>query len=77
MQDWVVLYFHADNGCEAQRTIVTEMRGIRVVRGEERECVSAYERAAGRLTIARPRPHPKRANRFGESNPSCHAMRIR
>lgn len=49
VQDWVVLYFHSDSGGEAQRTIVTETRGVlagqRVVRGRERECLLAYERA--------------------------------
>jgi predicted flap endonuclease-1-like 5' DNA nuclease len=49
-QDWVVLYFHSDSGGEAQRTIVTETRGVlagqRVVRGRERECFSVYEHAA-------------------------------
>ena len=48
--DWVVVYFHADDGGEAQRTIVTEARGIlaghRVVRGRERECLSFYEKSA-------------------------------
>jgi predicted flap endonuclease-1-like 5' DNA nuclease len=48
-QDWVVLYFHSDSGGEAQRTVVTETRGVldgrRVVRGRERECLSIYERA--------------------------------
>ena len=47
VQDWVVIYFHSDSGGEAQRTIVTETRGPlagqRVVRGRERECLSAYE----------------------------------
>lgn len=46
-QDWVVLYFHADSGGEAQRTVVTESRGSlagrRVVRGRERECLAFYE----------------------------------
>lgn len=53
VQDWVVLYFHADNGGEAQRTIVTETRGVlagqRVVRGRERDCMSVYERTPGHL----------------------------
>jgi predicted flap endonuclease-1-like 5' DNA nuclease len=52
VRDWVVLYFHSDGGGEAQRTIVTETRGAlagqRVVRGRERECLSAYERAPSR-----------------------------
>ena len=50
VRDWVVLYFHSDSGGEAQRTVVTETRGIlagqRVVRGRERECFAVYERAA-------------------------------
>ncbi len=50
VRDWVVLYFHSDSGGEAQRTIVTETRGVlagqRVVRGRERECLSVYERSA-------------------------------
>jgi predicted flap endonuclease-1-like 5' DNA nuclease len=45
-RDWVVLYFHADHGGEAQRTVVTETRGAlagqRVVRGRERECMAFY-----------------------------------
>ena len=47
-RDWVVLYFHADGGGEAQRTVVTETRGAlagqRVVRGRERECSALYAR---------------------------------
>ena len=50
VKDWVVLYFHSDSGGEAQRTIVTETRGVltghRVVRGREHECLSVYERPA-------------------------------
>jgi len=46
--DWVVLYFHSDGDGEAQRTVVTETRGIlagkRVVRGREGDCLGAYER---------------------------------
>ena len=41
--DWVVIYFHEDHGPEGQATVVTEqrghLRGRRVVRGRERECV--------------------------------------
>jgi hypothetical protein len=35
VRDWVVIYFHADSGGEAQRTVVTETRGIprRATRG--------------------------------------------
>ena len=43
--DWVVIYFHTDSQPEAQRTVVTETRGVlegkRVVRGREVE-VRAY-----------------------------------
>jgi hypothetical protein len=46
--DWVVLYFHADGGGEAQRTVVTETRGSligqRVVRGRERDSAVYYAR---------------------------------
>ncbi len=46
VHDWVVIYFHSDSGGEAQRTVVTETRGPladqRVVRGKERDCLSAY-----------------------------------
>ena len=48
--DWVVLYFHADGGPEAQRTIVTEtdgpLAGKRVVRGREGESLAYYARHA-------------------------------
>jgi len=44
--DWVVIYFHAAKGAEAQRTVVTEMQGAlagkRVVRGREAECQQHY-----------------------------------
>jgi hypothetical protein len=50
IRDWVIIYCHADDGGEAQRTIVTETRGPladqRVVRGRERESLSAYENAS-------------------------------
>lgn len=45
-KDWVVIFFHRDDGPEAQRTVVTEKRGPlagrRVVRGREEECVTHY-----------------------------------
>lgn len=45
--DWVVLYFHDDHGPEGQATVVTERRGryrgLRVVRGRERECAAIRE----------------------------------
>lgn len=44
--DWVVLYFNADDHAERQRTVVTEQRGPlggrRVVRGREQECRDYY-----------------------------------
>ncbi len=44
--DWVVIYFHAEDGPEAQATVVTENRGplagYRVVRGRESECIEFY-----------------------------------
>jgi hypothetical protein len=47
VRDWIVVYFHSDDGGEAQRTVVTETRGLlvgqRVVRARERECLSFYE----------------------------------
>jgi len=55
--DWVVVYYHEPHGPEGQATIVTEqrgpLRGLRVVRGRERECreltepTAAVERLAG------------------------------
>jgi hypothetical protein len=46
-RDWVVLYFHDDDHAERQRTIVTELRGPlrgrRVVRGREDECLARHE----------------------------------
>ncbi len=46
--DWVVLYFHEDEGAERQCTVVTEHRGPlagrRVVRGREKACVAYYRR---------------------------------
>ena len=54
-RDWVVLYFHAANGPESQRTVVTEthgdMAGQRVVRGREAECSQGH---------AAPQPAPRR-----------------
>jgi hypothetical protein len=48
--DWVVLYFHADHGGEAQRTVVTETRGTlagrQVVRGREAECLEFYRQVS-------------------------------
>lgn len=45
--DWVIIYFHEDDGPEGQATVVTEhrgrLRGQRVVRGRERECAELGE----------------------------------
>lgn len=45
-RDWVVIFFHREDGPELQRTIVTETRGPlagkRVVRGREEECRTHY-----------------------------------
>jgi DNA polymerase (family X) len=44
--DWVVVHFE-DGSCTGQRTVVTEtrgdLRGMRVVRGRERECRTHYQ----------------------------------
>jgi len=46
--DWVVIYFHSDRDGEAQRTVVTEsqgaLKGRRVVRGREQDCLEFYGR---------------------------------
>ncbi|MGE0766482.1 MAG: hypothetical protein AB7L90_08460 [Hyphomicrobiaceae bacterium] len=46
INDWVVVYFHADSESETQCTIVTETRGPlegkRVVRGREGDCIDHY-----------------------------------
>ncbi|WP_138472767.1 helix-hairpin-helix domain-containing protein [Poseidonocella sp. HB161398] len=45
-RDWVVIYFHEEDGPERRRTIVTErqgpLAGRRVVRGREAECRDLY-----------------------------------
>jgi putative hydrolase len=45
-QDWVVIYFQSDFYAEGQRTVVTEihgsLRGKRVVRVREAECIEYY-----------------------------------
>jgi hypothetical protein len=55
--DWVVVYFHEPHGPEGQATIVTEhrgpLRGLRVVRGRERESTE--------LAAAAPAPSLARA----------------
>jgi putative hydrolase len=47
--DWVVIYFYDDDHQEGQCTVVTEthgpMRGRRVVRGRESECLAWYSQA--------------------------------
>ncbi len=45
-RDWVVIYYHHDHEPEAQCTVVTEhagpLRGLRVIRGRERESGATY-----------------------------------
>ena len=57
VDDWVVIYFYSDSGAQAQRTVVTAMRGPfasqRVVRGREGEDFSAPE-------LRGPAGHPRR-----------------
>ena len=47
--DWVVIYFHEDDGPEERSTVVTERQGSlagkRVVRGREAECRRWYDSA--------------------------------
>ncbi len=49
-RDWVVIYFHTDNEPEGQVTVVTEhfgpLKGLRVVRGRERESGEAHAAAS-------------------------------
>ncbi len=48
--DWVVIYFYDDHHREGQHTVVTEthgsLRGRRVVRGREDECLQYYGKAS-------------------------------
>jgi hypothetical protein len=52
-RDWVVMYFHTAHSGEDQCTVVTEttgrLRGYRVVRGREAECLNYY---GDRITAA-------------------------
>ena len=45
--DWVVIYFYDDDHEEGQHTVVTEttgpLKGKRVVRGREKECLAYYQ----------------------------------
>jgi len=47
IRDWVLIYFETDSNMEGRRTIVTEKRGslkgMRVVRGREKECEEYYK----------------------------------
>lgn len=49
-RDWVVIFFHGDDGPDRQRTVVTETRGAlsghRVIRGREEECLEHYRTTA-------------------------------
>lgn len=52
--DWVILYYHQPHEPDAQATVVSEWRGVlrgqRVVRGRERECVDYYAHHHSRST---------------------------
>ena len=54
--DWVILYYHRPGEPDSQATIVTEwrgeLRGERVVRGRERECVDRHEPVAAVSRVA-------------------------
>ena len=64
-RDWVVLYFHDDDHAERQRTVVTEQRGAlrgqRVVRGREAECIAHYEASAHDTRIPPEGPRQRQA----------------
>jgi len=51
VHDWVVIYFYDDHHREGQHTVVTEthgkLKGKRVVRGREPECLQYYDTAGG------------------------------
>jgi ribosomal protein S13 len=52
IHDWVVIYYHKE-GPEHQCTVVTEtqgsLKGQRVIRGRENECVQFYQARQGRI----------------------------
>ena len=54
--DWVVVFFYDGNHEELQRTVVTEtqgpLRGERVVRGRNRDCMTYYGRPSEQLSLA-------------------------
>lgn len=60
--DWVVVYFHEPHGPEGQATIVTEhrgpLRGLRVVRGREREHTELAAPAASPSSSLSPAHRP-------------------
>jgi len=48
-RDWVILYYHERDAAERQCTVITAawgpMRGRRIVRGREAECIELHRRA--------------------------------
>ena len=54
--DWVVIYFYDDHHQESQNTVVTEthgqLRGKRVVRGREAECLDYYDAKKSISTVS-------------------------
>lgn len=55
-QDWVVIYYYDGNHVEGQCTVVTEttgsLKGQRVVRGREAECMEHYTAAPNLASAA-------------------------
>ncbi len=51
IHDWVVVYFYDDHHREGQHTVVTEthgkLKGKRVIRGREPECLQLYDTVSG------------------------------
>jgi hypothetical protein len=70
--DWVVIYYYDGEHRESQCTVVTEtlgaIRGLRVVRGRERECAALYRRRRERARSdpAQQEAGTERAQRSGE-----------
>lgn len=69
-RDWVVLYRDDGTG-ERQATVVTEtrgaLRGQRVVRGREAECLAYYEVRSGVVPVKRPRGLGRSSSQYRES----------
>ncbi len=57
-QDWVVLYFDGDSSRERQGTVITAergpLRGQRIVRGREAECLAYYSHLSAQPFVSPP-----------------------